>query len=196
MVSLPAQLFVLPEAAPRVVGGHLAQFPEQLLDALVVHVRRHQDNLHKLIAPLSRAAVRHALLAHAEPLSVLGARGNLERLETVDGGHLDLGGIPPVPADPLPCTRKRDPFRAPGGMRTSTVSGRATRPSPWQDGQALRSRPEPPQRGQVRLKRIAPAICDTCPEPSHCGQVAALPANAPVPPQAAQVSCRVMVRRF
>ena len=47
---------------------------------------------------------------------------------------------------------------APAGMRTSTVSVRATRPSPPQVGQAFCSRPLPPQRGQVRLNFMAPAI--------------------------------------
>jgi len=66
-------------------------------------------------------------------------------------------------------------------MRTSTVSFFATRPSPWQFGQRLRSRPVPSQRGHVRLKRIAPAICSTCPVPLHSGHVALLPLRAPVP---------------
>ena len=38
-----------------------------------------------------------------------------------------------------------------------------TRPSPWHVGQAFFSCPVPPQRGQVRLNFIAPAICVTCP---------------------------------
>ena len=67
-----------------------------------------------------------------------------------------------VPALPLPGTRRREPLRAPGGMRTSTVSVWVTRPSPPQVGQALRSLPEPPHRGQVRLNFMAPAIWVTC----------------------------------
>ena len=57
-----------------------------------------------------------------------------------------------VPALPLPGTRRRDPLRAPGGIRTSTGSVRVTRPSPPQVGQALRSLPVPPQRGQVHIE--------------------------------------------
>ena len=67
------------------------------------------------------------------------------------------------PALPLPATRSREPCCAPGGMRTSTVSGCRKRPSPWQVGQTLRSRPVPSQRGQVRLNFIAPAIWVTLP---------------------------------
>src|ERR1035438_2755244 len=57
------------------------------------------------------------------------------------------GGAPIVPALPLPGTRRREPSRAPGGMRISTLSVWVMRPSPPQPGQALRSLPEPPQRG-------------------------------------------------
>ena len=90
-----------------------------------------------------------------------------------------------VPALPLPGTRRREPSRAPGGMRISTLSVWVTRPSPPQVGQALRSLPEPPQRGQVRLNFMAPAIWLTCPVPLHCGQVTS---PAPVEPEPWQVS--------
>ncbi len=69
-------------------------------------------------------------------------------------------------------------------MRTSTVSVLGTRPSPWQVGQAFRSRPVPPQRGQVRLNRIAPAICVTLPDAValRAGRRARRP-PIPIPPQ-------------
>ena len=73
-------------------------------------------------------------------------------------------------------------------MRTSTVSCRLMKPSPWQFWQVFRSRPVPPQRGQVRLNFMAPAICVTWPEPSHSGQTATLPPDDPVPWQTSQVS--------
>ena len=93
-----------------------------------------------------------------------------------------------VPALPLPGTRRREPLRAPGGMRTSTVSVRVTRPSPPQVGQALRSLPVPPQRGQVRLNFMAPAIWVTLPVPLHCGQVTSPAPVEPVPWQVSQTS--------
>jgi hypothetical protein len=89
----------------------------------------------------------------------------------------------------LPATRSREPFCAPGGIRTSTVSFRSTRPSPWQVGQALCSVPVPEQRGQVRLNFIEPAIWDTLPVPSHCGQGTDPPPGADlVPWQVSQTS--------
>ncbi len=86
-----------------------------------------------------------------------------------------------VPALPLPATRSRDPFCAPGGMRTSTISVCARRPSPWQVGQAFFSRPLPLQRGQVRLNFMLPAICVTLPVPLHCGQATDPASLPPVP---------------
>src|SRR5260370_129839 len=75
-------------------------------------------------------------------------------------------------------------------MRTSTVSVRGTRPSPWHVGHTFLRRPLPSQRGHVRLNFIAPAICVTVPLPSHSGQtVVPLPA-LPLPPQVSQTSCR------
>ena len=64
-----------------------------------------------------------------------------------------------------------NPDCAPGGMRTSTVSG-CDNPSVAMAGRAdiVRSRPLPSQRGQVRLNFIAPAICVTLPLPLHSGQ--------------------------
>src|SRR5262252_8618932 len=87
-------------------------------------------------------------------------------------------GIPIVPALPLPATRRREPFCAPGGIRTSTDSGRSTRPSPWQVGQTLCNFPVPEQRGQVRLNFMEPAIWLTLPEPPHCGHVTEPPPGA------------------
>ena len=46
--------------------------------------------------------------------------------------------------------RRREPFRAPGGMRISTTSVWVMRPSPPQVGQALRSLPEPPRKQMPR----------------------------------------------
>ena len=93
-----------------------------------------------------------------------------------------------VPAFPFPGTRSREPLRAPGGMRTSTVSVRVTRPSPPHVGQALRSLPVPPQRGQVRLNRMAPAIWVTLPVPLHWGQTTSPVPVDPVPWQVLQTS--------
>ena len=58
-----------------------------------------------------------------------------------------------VPAFPFPATRRREPSRAPGGMRTSTASVWATRPSPPQVGQALLqlARAAAARAGQVEL---------------------------------------------
>jgi len=70
-----------------------------------------------------------------------------------------------VPAFPFPGTRSREPLRAPGGMRISTVSVRVTRPSPPQVGHEFFSLPLPPQLGHVRLNRMAPAIWLTLPVP-------------------------------
>src|SRR5439155_4723601 len=88
---------------------------------------------------------------------------------------------PIVPALPLPGTRRREPVRAPGGIRISTCSFLATRPSPPQVGHELRSLPDPPQRGQVSEKRIAPAIWVTLPVPLHCGQVTSPAPEEPEP---------------
>ena len=70
-----------------------------------------------------------------------------------------------------------------------------TRPSPPHVGQAFRSLPVPPQRGQVRLNFIAPAIWSTWPVPLHCGQAGVLPPAEPVPWQVSQISWRVMLSR-
>src|SRR2546426_8985782 len=67
------------------------------------------------------------------------------------------GGPPFTPALPLPGTRTRDPVSAPGGMRTSNVSGLRTEPRPLQAGQGCFWRPLPPHWGQGPEKRMAPA---------------------------------------
>jgi hypothetical protein len=59
-------------------------------------------------------------------------------------------------------------------------------------GHVFFNRPLPPQRWQVRLNFIAPAICVTVPEPSHCGQTATLLPEDPDPWQTSQVSCRLI----
>src|SRR6266478_4799251 len=63
--------------------------------------------------------------------------------------------IPMVPSFPFPATRRREPFWAPGGILTSTVSFRSTRPSPWQVGQTLCNLPCPPQRGLRSVAGLA-----------------------------------------
>src|SRR5216684_4580237 len=67
------------------------------------------------------------------------------------------------------------------------------RPSPWQVGHAFCNFPLPPQRGQVRLNFIAPAICETEPVPLHCGQVTEPLGASPEPLHVAQTSWRVML---
>ena len=56
----------------------------------------------------------------------------------------------------------------------------------------MRTRPVPPQREQVTLKRILPLVCVTCPVPPQTAQVCGAP-TAPVPWQVVQVSRRVIV---
>jgi hypothetical protein len=73
-------------------------------------------------------------------------------------------------------------------MRISTLSVWVTRPSPPQPGQALRSFPEPPHRGQLRLNFMAPAIWLTCPVPLHCWQVDSPAPEEPEPRQVSQTS--------
>src|SRR5436309_15558955 len=86
-----------------------------------------------------------------------------------------------VPALPFPATRRREPFCAPGGMRTSTLSEWASRLSPWHVGQTFFRRPLPLQRGHVRLNFMLPAIWVTVPAPLHCGH-AAEPLSLPPAP--------------
>ena len=82
---------------------------------------------------------------------------------------------------------RRDPHFHGFGGRDAAVA-RASRA-------LLRSRPVPSQRGQVRLKRIAPATWVTLPLPLHSGQTVLAPARVPVPPQVAQASWREIFRR-
>src|SRR5579864_3382393 len=105
------------------------------------------------------------------------------------------GGSPEVPALPRPGTRTREPVCTPAGIRISIVSARRTRPSPPQARQIFRVRPVPPQREHVRLKRIFPLVCVTCPEPPHAVQDCGWPA-VPVPRQSAQASRREIVSFF
>src|ERR1700690_2734182 len=59
----------------------------------------------------------------------------------------------------------------------------------------FRRRPVPPQREHVRLKRIFPLVCVTCPEPPHAVQVCGWP-TVPVPRQSVQASRREIVSFF
>src|SRR6266478_9616094 len=104
-------------------------------------------------------------------------------------------GAPIVPELPLPGTRKRAPLASPGGILTSIVSVRRTRPSPPQVLQGVRIFPVPPQRVQGTLKRILPAACWTVPLPWQTGQVCG-ESVAPVPWQVSQVSSRVICSFF
>jgi hypothetical protein len=55
-------------------------------------------------------------------------------------------------------------------MRTSTVSEVVSRPSPWQEVHTLRTLPLPPQRGHVRLKRMARHLRDVARALAHPGK--------------------------
>src|ERR1700688_4031272 len=105
------------------------------------------------------------------------------------------GGSPAVPALPRPGTRTREPVCTPAGILISIVSTRRTRPSPPHTRQMFRVRPVPPQCVHVRLKRIFPLVCVTCPEPPHAVQVCGCP-TVPVPRHSVQVSRREIVSFF
>src|SRR3954471_5563255 len=85
----------------------------------------------------------------------------------------------------------RVPSSTPAGIDTLRVRSRCTRPAPWQTLQGfLMIRPAPLQVGQVRSIRKKPCCARTLPAPRQVGQVcaAALPASAPLPLQASQLT--------
>src|SRR5260370_41518260 len=100
-----------------------------------------------------------------------------------------------VPEFPFPGPRTPPPFATRGGIRTSMVSVRRTRPSPAHVGHMDRNLPVPPHRLHGTLNRILPAVCWIEPVPLHVGHVCGLPI-APVPRHVSQVSIRVICSLF
>src|SRR5437588_9188683 len=82
----------------------------------------------------------------------------------------------------------RVPSSTPGGMLTERERSRVSRPEPEHDGQGLSiTWPRPWQPAQVRSRVKDPCAWRSRPEPPQCGQVLGLlPALAPVPEQDSQ----------
>src|SRR5579863_10377983 len=90
-LPLDMGLHLAPDFRARIGGVQRRVLAQQFLGAFIVHLRSLHNDLDDLVAARRGSRILHALLAHTELLSVLGALRNLELRPAIDGGYLDRG---------------------------------------------------------------------------------------------------------
>src|ERR1700686_4181720 len=89
IIFTPGSGRLVPQFGPRVFGMKFGELAEEILGLLVRYFGSLDCDLDNLVAALVLACVEDSLFAHAEFLTILGPRRDLENRLSFDGGNLN-----------------------------------------------------------------------------------------------------------